>query len=1049
MITGHGAGSAPRLAAALTAAAAAHPLERKLLVCARPGHGRELLRALALGGQPWQGFDVMTPPQLAHALVAPDIAAEGLEIVDEFDELAMLDHAMDAVLGESAQGLSDLAEGFGLRQAVVQAVRALRLAGVGEAALERARFRDEHKRAQIARILAVHERGLKEERRIDAAGMLRRAVAGLAMGTLPLRWDRVWIVPGQARRGLAGQLLDALLERGAAVLPSDPVHGIARPAALLCAEAGEGGGGPGAAGGSGATRLAWLHAPGAAPLMGGGVEVGMFAASSMTSELREVLRRVLAAGLRWDEVEIVATDALAYGVALDGIARRLGIPVSYAMGLPVSRTRPGRAVASYLEWIRTGFPAHVLREMLERGDVAAPAGSGVSGTALARVLRRLKVGRGRDRYERALERRERVLSAPQSADDEGSAAEFAEERARDRRELDALAAVVRGLLAATPPIPEPGDAVAMVSPASLARGLVALLERVSVGHTVDRTARTRLLGRARRIAETLDRETSLDAAIAVIASKLDDRVPAPDEPGPAPWTASGGYLHLSDLEHGGWCGRRATFVVGLDAGRFPGGRFNDALLVDDDRRRIIGGAGAAALPLSAERIEERRWSFAALASRLRGSVTFSYAAWDAVEGRAVAPASELLQVFRLTSGNASADYDALHAALAPAASPIPYGGAALDADDVWFGALSQDGRLRNGVAAVVAVHPALGAGVQGFRARRSKAPTSRHGIIQARARLDPRSTERVVSATELQALGTCPHRYLLRYVLGVRPPDDPELSSEEWLSALDRGALMHRVYERALRAAQDEGIPLSSDAFAARVLAIVDEEAEAQRERVPPPGDGIYRMECEMLREDARAFVAMVREDGDRYIALERRFGQRFGRDDVDAVRVELPDGRALRVSGAIDRVDRLEDGRLVVIDYKTGRRTRFGARHGPFDGGRRLQHVLYAAVAEVLYGAEVARAEFHFPTRVSENYRASFERQVLSDGRAVVGELLDMAARGEFVPTNDSNDCAICDFAAVCRARPGSFGRCDSPMAEWSRNVDSEVLELMRRLRR
>src|SRR5690606_38639394 len=127
---------------------------------------------------------------------------------------------------------------------------------------------------------------------------------------------------------------------------------------------------------AGATALSWLHdVNGWARVAGNGegyesdVVLDVFAATSVSTELREVLRRIMAAGLKWDEVEIVATDANVYGVALDAIARRLDIPVSYAAGLPVSRTRPGRAVAKYLEWVEQGFPEDVLRGMIERGDI--------------------------------------------------------------------------------------------------------------------------------------------------------------------------------------------------------------------------------------------------------------------------------------------------------------------------------------------------------------------------------------------------------------------------------------------------------------------------------------------------------------------------------------------------------------------------------------------------------------------------------------------------------------------------------------------------------
>src|SRR5919201_6939361 len=66
----------PRVLRALAEAARAYPLERKLLVCARPAHGRELLRALAHAGVPWMGFDVATPAQLALELMTPQLAVE-------------------------------------------------------------------------------------------------------------------------------------------------------------------------------------------------------------------------------------------------------------------------------------------------------------------------------------------------------------------------------------------------------------------------------------------------------------------------------------------------------------------------------------------------------------------------------------------------------------------------------------------------------------------------------------------------------------------------------------------------------------------------------------------------------------------------------------------------------------------------------------------------------------------------------------------------------------------------------------------------------------
>jgi RecB family exonuclease len=1060
----------PRALRALAAEAARHRLTRKVLVCRRAATGRELLRALSVHGVPWIGFEVATPLRLAHEHAAAVIAARGLRMVDEFDELAFIDDAMDRVLGGARGRLAELAEGPGLRRAMAASVRALRMAGVAGADVAAARLRDREKRDQVAGILRTYEERLAAESCVDAAGVLALALG--ERGAAPAAGARVLLLPDMPVRGLYGRFLQRLVEDGAAVLPAEPVFGIARPSSWLPAETSAAAAAVLAAG---ASPLSWLHdvdgwsaaarqpvAGGAAPdeggspdaadaraaplqggLADGDVVLDVFAASSVSAELREVLRRALAAGLRWDEVEIIATDAAVYGVALDGLCRRLGIPVGHAAGLPLARTRVGRAVAKYLEWVQLGYPADALRQMLERGDIRAPAGGpmgGLSGVALARRLRRLRVGKGLDRYAA-------LLAGPH--DDDG--------------EIAVLAGLLRPLLDAAPRrgggvaaggAVAAGVAAADVAAADIARGLLALLPLVPAPDAVERTARARVAERLQRLAGTAVRPTSLAAAIAAVQARLDDAVPAPESAGGSPWTAAGGHLHLSDLDGGGWTGRAATFVVGLDSARFPGTGGSDALLVDDDRQRLGAGASPAPLPTSAERVDERRAAFAALVARLRGRVTFSYAAWDAVEGRALAPAAELLQVHRLITGDAAADYEALHEAVAPPASAVPRGSTLLDGADAWLHALAQDDggahaavSLHRGVGLVRAAYPHLDAGVRALKAQRRRgAPTAWHGVIAPRPWLDPRGDPaHVVSATRLEMLGTCPHRYLLRYVLDVRVPEDAEAAPDVWLQPMERGALMHALFEAALRVAAERDVSIDDVAFEALVARQLDDLVDATRHRLPPPGDAVFDVELAALHEDARAFVAMVREDGRRFIALERS----FGRDDVEPVPIVLPDGGVIHLGGAIDRVDELDDGRLLIVDYKTGSSASFARDRGVLDGGRRLQHVLYAAAAERLFGRDVAGAEYHFPTRRSENHRVRFEAPLLRDGLGTVAELLDLARDGWFIPTNEPADCRYCDYAAVCRASTDDWGGVTSPLAEWLRDAEHESADALRRVRR
>ena len=123
--------------------------------------------------------------------------------------------------------------------------------------------------------------GLTRREALVKAGVLRRAVSTLTpLGPAALPYDRIWLMPGQSRRGLSGKLLDVLLERGATILPTDAVHGLPRPSQLLHHSDG-----------AAVTPLSWLQAPCDAPEFEHDAEIAMFAASSLMSELREVLRR--------------------------------------------------------------------------------------------------------------------------------------------------------------------------------------------------------------------------------------------------------------------------------------------------------------------------------------------------------------------------------------------------------------------------------------------------------------------------------------------------------------------------------------------------------------------------------------------------------------------------------------------------------------------------------------------------------------------------------------------------------------------------------------
>ena len=993
----------PQLLIALDELAQSQRTTRKILVCSYAAEGRELLRALSLAKRGWIGFEPTDPKKLANELVAHDIVRDGLRIADAFDLNALLDHAIDETIIRFGDGVSAeiraLADQVGFRKAIRRSIEALRLEGIDSPTLRCADLEDLRKRNFLADVYATYETKLKHSKLADVAEVYRRATHGVSRGMIALPRAVILLAPGLPMNGLRGRFIEALRERSRAEILRDDAPGADAPRFVLPASN-------------------VVHVDRAAR------DIDIFAASSPLHEIKEVLRRCVANGVHWDEIEIVATDANLYGCALDSIARRLNIPVSYAVGLPANRTRPGRVVAAYLRWIQEDFSDEVIRALLESGDLV-PDGEFKSsnGVSLARTLRKLRIGWGRERYLEHIAAEERRAQLERDADEEESEDER-QRRAEILEDLSALRALFTPILNATPSIPDRLHRNSgRIAPSALADGLAVMLSFAVTDHDVDRIAKERIQAKLERIRATMTRAMSFESALSVLRERLDVRVPAVGATGPAPWSSSPGHVHFTNLEHGGFTGRRATFVVGLDAGRFPRAAVRDPLLTDHDRLQV-----SPSLMTTAERVAEAQFRFSTLFARLRGSVTLSFSAYDTVEGRKLGPASVLLDAYRAKSGDASANYEQLRQSTSQIATAVARRDAVLDGDDVWLSTMSENGIIQSSQHVVRTAFSGLDRGLHARDQRAARTVTAYHGLVAPRPILDPRENGDVVSPSRLESLGTCALRYFYRYILQIRPPDIPEFDPEVWLDPRNRGSLLHEVYELTLKTSRAQGVEVLSSQFEAIAHEQLQRACTKWRALVPPPSATVYEREVTELRADVTAFTSMCRQDGARWVELELQFGA----DGKPVVTVDLNGGR-INLQGRIDRVDETDDDRLVVIDYKTGSAGRYTGLD--FDGGRRLQHYLYGIAIEQLLGKKAARMEYRFPTARADGAIVSYDIAALSAGRELIAALLDNIAAGRFLPTDERADCTFCDFKTACRVATTKT-ETNSPLATWARNL-------------
>ncbi len=260
----------------------------------------------------------------------------------------------------------------------------------------------------------------------------------------------------------------------------------------------------------------------------------------------------------------------------------------------------------------------------------------------------------------------------------------------------------------------------------------------------------------------------------------------------------------------------------------------------------------------------------------------------------------------------------------------------------------QEWRIRNLLTAsnraeVITEDPALNRSVTLTRDRHNGVFSRFNGNLGAHAGTIMDSY-RPLSPTRLEDWVTSPFSYFLKHVLKVSIFEDVEL--EVQISPMQRGNLVHKVLEDYVREVADEGRPPSSD----RLL----ELAETAFTEFANPAwlAHVWDRHRARIRQDLhQVFDAdhTTAAEGWSHLAAEASFGPEQT-DTHPPVELTLDDGSSIYFRGKVDRIDQHDDGRLKVIDYKTGGSSRYKKlKTHPTAEGSRFQLPVYGLFARTL----------------------------------------------------------------------------------------------------
>lgn len=744
-------------------------------------------------------------------------------------------------------------------------------------------------------------------------------------------------------------------------------------------------------------------------------QVSAFISPYFDAEILEVIRRIKATKAAFEDIEIAIASPAAHAAMVFSLLDTCQIDWAAAFARPITDFRIGRAADSLSRWLAGDFLAADLLAMLEANEIRLfPQQKGqnlkeeIPGILkVATLIRDSHAIGGRDGYEKPLEELRKIREE--------------REREIDEKQIAELQARLKELFDFIPEHASPGD---------FARGFSKLFKKVALpgGNEEHILQDQNLIKRIMTLCDSLAnlKEPVLPRAAAmqwlnnlIVSLKASDN------------RSHAGRVLITSPGNHGLSGRQYIYFVGLNHSALPGNASVDPVLNEELRSQLKIQAGADLTAGEILRAERLAGFSVTLASLRKDAVVCMSASEYELDKRAASLTPEFVKLVKRLAGDSSAKFSDLRGekTILPVCSYE-----SLDPQK----ALDLSDLLRIHGLPVTASKDYILSAISPTYARYEQTQSQRASltasVVQGLPDWDPvkydfRKNGKAVSTSYINSLTGCTFYHFLKEVLHCMPGDQltwQETVQNRWLNHLDRGSLLHEIFEIFMRRV---GWPVK-DSHKPELDQIVEEVIEKYRAIIPPPDLALFMQEKKRIIEDAAYFFELEKKQADsdyRPIGYEVNFGM-YGshgnnQNNREPVKISFPDGSALHLRGKIDRIDQGPNG-LRIVDYKTGQSKSY--REDPSrEDSAILQLAIYTQAAEELsrrrvISGNVAEACLYFPTVRGEGHRIDFAVVNMADVITKEDQLslFDVFSEGKFQPMF-SDECQYCNACEICPFRP------------------------------
>jgi ATP-dependent helicase/nuclease subunit B len=387
-----------------------HLLEEKIFIVPSYQLGHQIGEALTINGHSWVNLNFITLASLVQEIAGAELSLLGIRQISWATSLFIVDKIFRSLKEEGKLDyFGELEASSGIIRAICRSILALRLGGLKSKDLSPDSFIGKNKGKEVILFLMKYEEELNKGKLIDLAGLYSFALEKAEKKT---RNDKKFFLclRDQALTRMELNFLTKIAGENLILVPRDPIFGLKRPRRFLFMEDEIAALPPEARNdrveknsrpSSDLERAPWLFSLQDAPQPFKDKTLELFRAIGPANECREIMRRIIYENLSLDEIEIIHPPGSIYPSLFHVLSAKAGLGVTYADGIALTFTSPGKVFNGLVDWLESNFQVSDLCRMIEGGDLRFPHEKGQSVPSPLKISRYLKnamIGWDRERY---------------------------------------------------------------------------------------------------------------------------------------------------------------------------------------------------------------------------------------------------------------------------------------------------------------------------------------------------------------------------------------------------------------------------------------------------------------------------------------------------------------------------------------------------------------------------------------------------------------------------------------------------------------------------